>query len=527
MRNPGNMCRHAITRKDDGIFRANMKDLAMEQTSYPGSAPRFPLSRPGSHTPPEDRRPTDKQQEAGVLMDPTSLVLRAYDAMHMGILVVSKEGIIRHYNSLYAQLRRIPCGRMIGREVAEIDRRQSIRTFLETRTPQADRPVDFEMRRNQETFVPIQEDGHFLGCIVLVTPAAERLEGPTLGGRRRVVGKRHTSWTAQYTFSDIVGHSPALVRARDLGMRAAQVDSPVLILGESGTGKELFAHAIHLASPRQQEPFVPVDCSAISRELLEAELFGYAPGAFTGAMKDGKPGKFELADGGTVFLDEIGEMPLEMQAKLLRVLQERRIVRVGGVSPIPVDFRLIAATNRDLESMVAQQRFRHDLLYRLDVVRLEIPALRERPEDIPLLLEHAWQRKSQELGIAATLSTDAMEVLARYLWPGNIRELLNLVERLLVSVGKRVIGPQDLPLYVKQGLIDTLRETTATFSLRAVVAEAERQTLEKALQHTHGNRNMAAELVGLSRASFYRKLKEYGLTHESREPEVFSHLLQQ
>jgi transcriptional regulator with PAS, ATPase and Fis domain len=455
-------------------------------------------------------------------------VLRAYDAMQMGILVVSREGIIQHYNTTYAQLRRIPSASMIGRSVAELDRRQSIRAFLETGMPRPERSIEMEMRQNQETFVPIREGGQLLGCIILVTPATDRYSGTAPGTRHRTPSKRHTAWTAQYTFADIVGHSPALVRARELGKRAARVDSPILILGESGTGKELFAQAIHLASRRQNEPFVPVDCSAISRELLEAELFGYAPGAFTGATKDGKPGKFELADGGTIFLDEIGEMPLEMQAKLLRVLQERRIVRVGGVSPIPVDFRLLAATNRDLDSMVTQQRFRHDLLYRLDVIRIEIPALRERPEDIPLLLEHAWQYKSQELGISATLSPEALEVLRRYLWPGNIRELLNLIERLLVSVGKRMIGPQDLPLYIKQGLTEDVREAavSSSFSLKAVVAEAERQTLAKALQHTHGNRNTAAELVGLSRASFYRKLKEYGLTHELRGSGLYANVLQ-
>jgi transcriptional regulator with PAS, ATPase and Fis domain len=344
--------------------------------------------------------------------------------------------------------------------------------------------------------------------------------------RRRAPGRKgSTPWTTQYSVADIIGNSPSLVHARELALQAAQVGSSVLLLGESGTGKELFAHAIHTASRRQDGPFIPVDCSAISRELLEAELFGYAPGAFTGAIKEGKPGKFELADGGTIFLDEIGEMPLEMQAKLLRVLQERRVIRIGGVSPVPVDFRLIAATNRDLDSMVVQKRFRHDLLYRLDVIRIEIPALRERPEDIPLLLEHAWQRKSRELGISATLSPDTFEVLTRYLWPGNIRELLNLVERLLVSVRKRVIGPQDLPLYVKQGLAEEAQEVSS-LSLRAVVAEAERQTLEKALQYAHGNRNLAAELVGLSRASFYRKLKEYGLTHDIREQELLHNLLQ-
>jgi len=184
---------------------------------------------------------------------------------------------------------------------------------------------------------------------------------------------------ARYTLADIYGQSPALVQARELARRAAQAECAVLLLGESGTGKELFAQAIHRASPRQAGPFVPIDCAAIPRELLEAELFGYAPGTFSGATQAGKPGKFELAHGGTVFLDEIGEMPVEMQAKLLRVLQERQVVRIGGLAPVPVDFTVIAATNRALEAMASQGQFRWDLFYRLDVMRITIPPLRERP----------------------------------------------------------------------------------------------------------------------------------------------------
>jgi transcriptional regulator with PAS, ATPase and Fis domain len=330
-----------------------------------------------------------------------------------------------------------------------------------------------------------------------------------------------TPWTARYDVDDIVGESPAIQYARQLALSAARVDSSVLLLGESGTGKELFAHAIHMASKRRHGLFVPVDCSAITRDLLEAELFGYAPGAFTGAHKEGKPGKFELAEGGTVFLDEIGEMPLEMQAKLLRVLQERRIVRVGGTTPIEIDFRLIAATNRQLEKMVEEKRFRHDLLYRLDVVRIQIPALRERGDDIPVLLEHAWKMKSRELGILTSFSPAAIRALSRYAWPGNMRELLNLVERLLVVAPKSVIEADDLPLYVRQAPSDIAIPDAPTCYLKTVVAEAEQQAIEKALRHVQGNRNAAAELVGLSRASFYRKLKEYGLTQGMREQDLF------
>ncbi len=453
------------------------------------------------------------------------LLLRAYDAMDMGILVVSHDGLIHHYNTAYAELRHIVLNEMVGHPVAKIDRRESIQAFLLSGAFPSVKSPSFDLRRNQETLVPIKKEGELLGCIVLVTPASQHLQGSGHSSRRRALSKGSTAgWMADYTFDDIIGNSPTLVHARELAENAAQVDSPVLLLGESGTGKELFAHSIHMASPRRAQPFIPVDCSAISRELIEAELFGYAPGAFTGATKEGKPGKFELADGGTVFLDEIGEMPPEMQAKLLRVLQDRRVVRVGGLSPIPVDFRIIAATNRNLDSMVNETRFRHDLLYRLDVIRIDIPALRERPEDIPVLLEHAWVQKSHELGIASTLSPEAMRLLTRYLWPGNIRELWNLVERLLVSVRKPVIEPYDLPLYAKQSMGDANHEVS-TYYLKTAVAEAERQTMERALHHTRGNRNMAAELVGLSRASFYRKLKEYGLTREAREPDMCQNIL--
>jgi transcriptional regulator with PAS, ATPase and Fis domain len=249
-------------------------------------------------------------------------------------------------------------------------------------------------------------------------------------------------------------------------------------------------------------------------------LFGYAPGAFTGAGKEGKPGKFELANGGTILLDEIGEMSLEMQSKLLRVLQERRIVRIGGVMPIPVAFAIVAATNRDLESMVAQGRFRRDLLYRLDVIRIEIPSLRERREDIALLFKHYWERKSREFGKAATVSAEALRVLENYSWPGNIRELLNLVERLLVTIPKSAIEPQDLPSCLTEELPAGLVHFPL-FHLPTVVADVERRTLQRVLRLTQGNRNKAAQLVGLSRASFYRKIKVHRLDENLPEKDAF------
>src|SRR5713101_251674 len=299
-------------------------------------------------------------------------------------------------------------------------------------------------------------------------------------------GSETPCWAARYAFADICGHSPALVHARELARRAAQAECTVLLLGESGTGKELFAQAIHCASPRQAGPFVPIDCTAIPRDLLEAELFGYAPGAFSGASTAGKPGKFELAHGGTVFLDEIGEMPLEMQAKLLRVLQEHQVVRLGGLAPVPVDFTVIAATHRAVEEMASQGQFRRDLLYRLDVMRITIPPLRERPQDIRLLVEDYWERKSRELRKEIRLSEAALRVREQYRWPGNVREVVNVVERLLVSATKFVIEPEDLPPSLQQDLAEGT-SLKSLWNLQAAVAAAERCTLHKALRQVGGN----------------------------------------
>jgi transcriptional regulator with PAS, ATPase and Fis domain len=325
-------------------------------------------------------------------------------------------------------------------------------------------------------------------------------------------GGSGASWSATYSFADIIGHSPALLEAQDLARRAASAECPILLHGETGTGKELFAHATHTAGPRHNGPFVPIDCASVPAELLETELFGYAPGAFSGATKEGKPGKFELAQGGTIFLDEIGEMPIEMQAKLLRVLQEHQIIRVGGVAPIAVDFVVIAATNRDLQDMVSRGTFRSDLMYRLEVMRIDIPPLRQRPGDIRPLVEYYWDLSCQRFQKSVQLSGEALRMLEAYGWPGNVRELENVVQRLILCASKPVTEPDDLPATIRHGPSDDSLDASR-WNLASAIAQVERQTLSQALQHVHGNRLEAARLVGLSRASFYRKLKEYGITN--------------
>lgn len=449
---------------------------------------------------------------SGLLTSQWQLMVRALDCLEQGILILAHNGSVLYYNAAYLRLRAIPSSRIVEYVREELDGRRDLQALLRAGTLACDKTAVVERQLRKEGLMVIRDAvGALQGVIVSVLPPAGTGRPVDRGTSRRVTSKLEGDprWLTRCSFADIIGVSPGLTQAKELALRAAHGRSSVLVLGESGTGKELFAHAIHAASTRMDCPFVPVDCSAIPRELLEAELFGYAPGAFTGASKEGKPGKFELAHRGTILLDEIGEMPLELQSKLLRVLQERQITRVGGTAQITVDFAVIAATNRDLEHLVAQGRFRRDLMYRLDIVRIEIPPLRERPEDVPPLLDYYWDRKQRELGSTATLSADALRMLEAYPWPGNVRELANLVERLLVTVVKPVIEPADLPPVFAQAQAGPLCFTP--FLLTLVSANAERRTLERALQQAKGNRNKVAQLVGLSRATLYRKLKRYGL----------------
>ena len=255
-----------------------------------------------------------------------SMLQQAVDALDLGLLVLAPTGRIVYYNRTYARLRGLAPGALLGQPLEALDRRRRVRELLSTGALPPERGKSDERRIHQETIVPVWEGGRLCGVVVAVSPVQTRVVSGSGETRRRPLGPggHESLWPARYTFADIIGQSPALVQTRELARQAAQGGSSVLIIGESGTGKELFAHAIHAASPRHRRPLVPVDCSAIPRELLESELFGYAPGAFTGASREGKVGKFELANGGTIFLDEIGEMPLEMQSKLLRVLQEKQ-----------------------------------------------------------------------------------------------------------------------------------------------------------------------------------------------------------
>jgi two-component system response regulator AtoC len=331
--------------------------------------------------------------------------------------------------------------------------------------------------------------------------------------------------------AQIVGSSPAIQRVLELIERVADSPSTVLITGESGTGKELVAHRLHDLSSRRARALIKINVAAIPKELIESELFGYEKGAFTGAVTS-KPGRFELADGGTLFLDEIGEVPHEIQVKLLRFLQEGELERVGGMRTLRVDVRLVAATNRDLKKDIEAGKFREDLYYRLNVVPIELPPLRERPSDIPPLVEHFREKYNRKLGRKVeSVSSGALELMVRYPWAGNIRELENFMERLVLFADGPVIGERDLPAELREGATrspsgDEARPSWPKpplslegASLKDLVRSAsealERELITKALKLTGGNVTQAAERLKISRKTLQVKMKDLGL----REPE--------
>ncbi len=316
----------------------------------------------------------------------------------------------------------------------------------------------------------------------------------------------------KYSFGDIVARSEAMARVFDLVRKVADHKTTVLIIGESGTGKELIARAIHFNGARAEGPLVNINCGGIPENLLESELFGYKRGAFTDAVKD-KPGRFEEAHGGTIFLDEIGELPLALQVKLLRVLQEEEIAPLGDTGTKTIDVRVIAATSKDLKKEVEIGRFREDLFYRINVMPVRLPALRDRRGDIPLLVGHFMDRFDKKLQKRVEgLSSDAMPLLMDYPWPGNVRELENVIERAVLLATSRYITPADLPstLSSPKGRPSYL-DPADTFSIKAATKELTRNLIEKALKETGGNRTQAARLLEISRPMLLAKIKEYKL----------------
>lgn len=444
-----------------------------------------------------------------------NILTTVLDTAYEGIIIVDEKGCITMFNEAYENFIGVKREEMIGRRVEEVVENTRLHVIVKTgksEIRQIQRIKGHDMICDR---IPIREGNKIIGAVgkVLFRDVSEidQLQEQTRRLKQEIEyykGRlRRRQRQAHYSIENIIGKSKVISNLKEMVNKVAASRSTVLLRGESGTGKELFAHAIHNSSPFYARPFIKVNCAAIPENLLESELFGYEEGAFTGAKKGGKMGKFEQAEGGSIFLDEIGDMPLSMQVKLLRVLQEREVERVGGTQTIKINTRVIAATNCELEKLVRDGKFRQDLFYRLNVVSLEIPALRQRPEDIPVLIEHFLDKLGRVLGCGRKkISSDALEILINHSWPGNIRELENVLERALNMVDGDEILPEHLPYY----LIES-SNGVKIMTLKEALAKIESEMLKKALENTKGNVIEAARLLGLSKSSFYEKMSRYGI----------------
>lgn len=455
-----------------------------------------------------------RHNELSVKEELEALIL-IFEHIGEGSCVINTEGIITHFNKAYGRYLNIDPAEQIGRHITDVV--ENTRMHIVARTGKAEindrQSIDGQNMIVQR--IPIKKNGKTIavfGQVIFkdvkeVGRLAKKLD--ELESKVRIYQKELDSLRmAKYSIDSIIGESSCIMQAIKEALKTAATDLSVLISGESGTGKELFAQSIHNASKRKHKPIIRLNCAAIPGELLESELFGYEKGAFTGAKTSGKKGKFELAHQGTLFLDEIGDLPLEMQPKLLRALEEKEFERVGGNRILQSDFRLIAASNQDLEAKVEEKTFRADLFYRLNVMPVQIPPLRERGKDVLLIAHHILEKIVEDTSKEElTFTPDAEELLLHHLWPGNVRELNNVVERTAATCEGHQITSADLPFYLHKDKI--ISGTMQHSLLKEVVAKAEKTAIQDALDLTDYNKARAAELLGIHRTLLYKKIKKY------------------
>jgi len=436
-----------------------------------------------------------------------------------GVLITDPDGYIVFFSESYGKFLGMDPKVQIGKHTTDVIENSRMHIVAKTGIPEIFHPHQIMGRNQIVQRIPIKIDGKVAAVfgqvmfedirdVQILADKLNILESKVQLYERELENLR----ASKYSFRNIVGSSQAIIELRKMGQRAAKVNSPVLIYGESGTGKELFAHAIHRASDRHRKPFIRLNCAAIPKDLLEAELFGYEPGAFTGAGNKGKPGKFELAHQGTIFLDEVSELPLAMQPKLLRVVEEKVVERLGATKPVKCDFRLIAATNENLEDCVKKGTFRKDLYYRLNVIPLHIPPLRERREDISLIASHLIQNLCRDFGLSPKgISSEVMRIFENHDWPGNVRELSNILERTLSMMDEReeCIRMEHLPLFFRS--LSERSERSQTRILKDLRAISERDAVLHAIRAANNNKNEAARILGIHRTALYKKMKKLNL----------------
>ncbi|USG68000.1 sigma 54-interacting transcriptional regulator [Brevibacillus ruminantium] len=445
------------------------------------------------------------------------LVEQLYD----GIVMCDKNGIITMINQSYCDFLGTTIEEAIGRHITEVIENTRMHVVIQTGKAEIDQLMRIGDREIIVSRMPLKEGEETVGALGKVVFSDLR-ELRSIVERYNIMERKLDFYRqelkrmmgAKYSFAHIMAEHPLMKEAVQMAKRIAKTRSSVLILGESGTGKELFAHAIHEASSRAEGAFVRVNCAAIPKDLMEAELFGYEEGAFTGAKKGGKPGKIELANQGTLFLDEIGDMPLDMQAKLLRVLQEREVERIGATRPIGVDIRVIAATHRPLEKLIQEGKFREDLYYRLNVFMINLPPLRVQGATILSLAGKLINKLNAELYTNVSgLSERVQNIFFAHKWPGNLREMNNVLERAVQLAEEGELDLEHLPPYLLDKQVVRTSEGIS-LDLEAELAKTEKRVLEAALAHCEGNKVQAAQLLGIHRASLYRKLEKHQIAQK-------------
>jgi transcriptional regulator with PAS, ATPase and Fis domain len=458
----------------------------------------------------------------------TQSVFQCFDELAEGCLVVDQDVRVVMISERYAANLGVDPKDVLGKEIESFLPNSLMRQVVVTGKPILLEIFEAGGHPLVVTRMPLKdEDGKVVGAMAFalysdlepLKPLADRLgqlQAELAHAERRLAEVRRS----KYTFSSFLGNSPKAMETRRLARRAALLPAPVLLRGETGTGKELLAHAIHAGGPRAERPFVPVNVAAIPDTLLESEFFGVAPGAFTGADRKPRTGKLELADGGTLFLDEIGDMPLALQSKLLRVLQDQEFEPLGSNRVVRVDVRIVAATSRDLEAMADEGRFRKDLFYRLNVLNIPLPPLRERPGDLELLCEFLMEKCTPPGGTRTReLSPEAMDLLRRHTWPGNVRELRNVLERALMNSDEDRLEPADFPNLLKHadGREPARPAPAPGTSYAETMADAERRILQAALAAARGRVADAARRLGIGRATIYKRMRALGLPSLNRD----------
>ncbi|MEI4770017.1 sigma 54-interacting transcriptional regulator [Psychrobacillus sp. FJAT-51614] len=443
------------------------------------------------------------------------------NSAYEGVAVVDKEGIIVEFNEAYSRFIGVDKKDAIGRPVSEIIDNTNLHHTVKSGIPERGVIQYIQGQPMVVHRIPLWREGELVGAVGMLI-----FEGVTELYR---IYERFLEKTLQIgtiksqklfsnrigsnsTIEQIIGTNDSIASLKRMTRKVAKTEATVLITGESGTGKEMFAHSIHDLSHHNQGPFISVNCGAIPEHLFESELFGYEEGAFTGAKRGGKPGKFELAESGTIFLDEIGEMPQMMQTKLLRVLQEKMFERVGGIKQIQLKARVVTATNRDLKEMVQSGTFREDLYYRINVIELAIPPLRKRQEDIPILISHYLTEICKKYEMAEKEITDeAIYSLMGYEWYGNIRELANIIEKLVILTEGNTIDLRHLPNYIKRQHFSHTPSLSPINQMKKEEDNKEKEMIIQLLEESAGNKSKAADKLGIHRTTLYKKLKKYGL----------------